>query len=92
VTTEQAELQLAGLLLRNRLRDETSKAGVDAVGVLATAVRCALDELARGAHLRPRLVCKRDLGVAKSDRPDIADPEIVPGQADRGRLSHRARV
>jgi hypothetical protein len=92
VTTEQAELELAGLLLRNRLRDETSKAGVDAVGVFATAVRCALDELTRGAHLRPRLVCKRDLGVAKSDRPDITDPEIVPGQADRGRLSHRARV
>ena len=33
------------------------------------------------------------LGVglyADRDRPDVLDPEIVSGQADRSRLSHRA--
>ena len=35
VAAQQAQLQLLGLLLRDRLRDEAAEAGVDPVGVLA---------------------------------------------------------
>jgi MFS family permease len=50
----------------------------------------ALHEIAGGAHLPARLVRKRGTSAFESDRPHVLDPEIVSGQADRGRLSHRA--
>ena len=50
VAAQEAELELLGQLLGDRLRDEAAEARVDAVRVLARAVRGALDELARGAH------------------------------------------
>jgi Transmembrane secretion effector len=50
----------------------------------------ALDELAGGAHLSARLVGEGRAGSFESDRPHVLDPEIVSGQADRSRLSHRA--
>ena len=54
VRAQEPQLQLLGLLLGDRDRDEAAEAGVHAVRVLARAVRGALDELARGAHLLPR--------------------------------------
>ena len=37
-----------------------------------------------------RLIGERGVSLAVRDRPHVGDPEIVSGQADRGRLSHRA--
>ena len=54
------------------------------------SVRCTLDKLARGAHLRAGVVRQHGLGGAEGDRPNVVDPEIFSGQADRCRLSHRA--
>ena len=62
VRAQEPQLQLLGQLLGNRLRDEAAEAGVDAVRVLARAVRGALDELARGAHL-PRAESARAAGA-----------------------------
>ena len=53
MAAQQAQLQLLGQLLRDRLRDEAAEAGVDAVRVLARAVRGALDE-PRAASIRSR--------------------------------------
>ena len=92
VAPQQPQLQLLGQLFGDGLRDEPAEAGVDPVGVLARAVRGAFDQLTRCAHLRARLVGERDAGFAVGDRAHVFDPEIVPGQADRGRLSHRGRV
>ena len=90
MAAQQPQLQLLRLLLGNRLRDEPAEAGVDPVGVLVRPVRGTFDELAGGAHLRAGLVRQHGLGGAEGDRPDVVDPEILSGQADRGRLSHRA--
>ena len=51
VAAQETELELLGQLLRDRLRDEPAEAGVDAVGVLARAVRRAVDDRARRVHL-----------------------------------------
>src|SRR5207247_10202797 len=90
VTPQESQLELSRLLLGNRGRDEAPEAGIDPVRVLTRTVRRALDEVACGAHLRARLVGERRVRRLDCDRPDVLDPEIVSGQADRGRLSHRA--
>ena len=88
VAPQEPQLQLLRELFRDRPGHEAPEAGVDAVGVLARPVRRALDELARGTHLRPRLVGERGGGGAEGDRPYVVEPEVVSGQADRRRLSH----
>ena len=90
VAPQQAQLQLRGLLLRDRLRDEAAEARVDAVGVLAGAVRGPLDDRAGGAHLRPRLVGELGRVPLDGDRPDVRSGEVVAGEPDRGPLRHRA--
>src|SRR5207244_12949055 len=90
MASQQTQLQLLRLLLGDRLRDETTEAGVDPVGVLACPVRRSFHELAGGAHLGASIFRQGGVGSAEGDRPDVVDPEILSGQADRGRLSHRA--
>ena len=59
VRAQQPQLQLPRQLLGDRAVDEAAEAGVDAVGVLARAVRGALDELAGRPHLLARRVGQR---------------------------------
>ena len=81
VAAQQAELQLLGQLLGNRLRDEAAEAGVDAVRVLARAVRGALDELARRA-IRSRAASASATGrAADGDLPDVLRPRSSPVSA-----------
>ena len=51
VRAKEPQLQLGGLLFRDRDGHEAAEAGVDAVRVLAAPVRGALHELAGGTHL-----------------------------------------
>ena len=92
VGAKQPKLQLGGLFLRDGDRDEAAEAGVDAVGVLAAAVRRAFHELAGGAHLLPRLV--GELGARSFDRhrPDVVDAQVVARKADRRPLRHDASL
>ena len=69
VRAEQPELQLLGQLFRDGARDEATEPGVDAVRVLARAVRGALDELARGAHLLARGVGEHGRRAGRRRRP-----------------------
>src|ERR1041384_194919 len=80
MTAEQAQLQLLRQPFRDRLGDEAAETGVDAVGVLARAVRGALDDRACRVHLVARVV--GELGGRSLDRdaPDVLDTEIVAGQ------------
>ena len=79
---EEPQLQLLGLLLGNRDGDEAAEAGVDAVRVLARAVRGALDELARGAHAVACAVGQFRRCALDGDRPDIVDGEVVAGETN----------
>ena len=76
VATQEAQLQLFDLVLRNRLGDEAAEAGVDPVRVL----RGLLDERARRGHLGARLVGEPDRNAVHRDLPDVLEPEVVPRQ------------
>ena len=78
MATEEPELQLLDLVVRDRPRHEAPEAGVDAVRVLVAGD--ALDELASRLHLPPRLVRQRDGNPVDGDVPDMLDREVVPGQ------------
>jgi hypothetical protein len=72
VAAQEAELQLLGQLLRDRLRDEAAEAGVDAVGVLARPwPRCRRPPRGRAIALAgsPR---ERARAAVDGDRPDVA--------------------
>ena len=89
---EQPELQLFGLLLRDRDRDEAAEAGVDAVGVLAAPVGGSLHELACGVH---PLSCPVGQPCARSvdgHGPDVVHGEVVASEADRRPLRHAASL
>jgi hypothetical protein len=88
VTSQEPDLQLLRELLGDRTRDEPAEARVDAVRVLARPVRDPFHELARSAHLVSRALRKLRARALECDRPDVADAEVVAGQADRGRLRH----
>jgi len=89
---EQPELQLLGLLRRDRDRDEAAEAGVDAVGVLATAMRGSLHELARRVHLLARPVGQPCARSVDGHGPDVVHGEVVAGEADRRPLRHAASL
>ncbi len=82
VRAQKAQLELLGQLLRDRARDEAAEPRVDAVRVLARAMRSALDELAGGAHLLPRRVGELDRRAVHGDRPDVVDGQILAGETD----------
>ena len=69
VRAQQAELELLGQLLGDLLGDEASEAGVDAVGVLVRPVRGMLDDRARRAHARARLLGERRGRTRRRPRP-----------------------
>ncbi len=88
VAAEQSDLQLFGLLLRDRPRHEPAEARVHAVGVLARAVRRPLDEIACRAHALARRVAQLRGRPFDGDRPDVGQAKVVTRQADRSRLRH----
>ncbi len=92
VGAEQPQLQLGGLLLRDRDGHEAAEAGVDAVGVLAAPVRGALDELAGSAHPLPGLVGQLGAGSVDGHSPDVVNGQVVAREADRRPLRHDASL
>src|SRR6266542_4387992 len=58
--------------------------------MLARPMGGALDELARGPHLRTGLVGELRARGADGGCPHVLDAEVVAGQADRRGLRHRA--
>src|SRR5262249_12291103 len=88
VGAKQPQLKLLGQLLGDRARDKATEARVDAVGVLARAVRGALHELARGLHLSACRVRKAGPLAVDGHRPDVADRQVVPRQRDPRALRH----
>jgi hypothetical protein len=88
VRAEQPQLELLRQLLRDRPVHEAAEAGVDAVGVLARAVRGALHELAGRRHLFARALGERRRRQLDRRGPDVCDREVVAGEADRGALGH----
>ena len=92
VRAEQSQLQLGGLLFRDRDGNEAAESGVDAVGVLAAPVRGALDELAGCTHPLPCLVGQLDAGSIDRHRPDVVNGQVVAREADRRPLRHHASL
>ena len=92
VRAEQPQLQLGGLLLRDRDRDEAAEAGVDAVGVLA-ACRARRARRARGRRSSsPAPVGELGARPFDRDRPDVVDRQVVAREADRRPLRHDASL
>ena len=87
VAAQQAQLQLLGLLLRDRLRDEAAEARVDPVGVLAPE---PVDERPRACHPLDRALRERDRPTADRDVPDVLDREVVT--CEREQTGHGSRV
>jgi hypothetical protein len=77
VAPKQAELELRCQLLRDRLRDEASEAGVDPVGVLCRPVSRPLDELACPHDLLARTIAELDRHAADCNRPNVVDRQVV---------------
>jgi hypothetical protein len=90
VAAQQAELELARQLGRDRLGDEAAEAGVDAVRVLALAVRRARDERAGSPHPRARRLGQLRARPLDRDRPHVLDGQVLAGQLTRG--EHLRRV
>ena len=61
------------------LRDEAAEAGVDAVGVLARAVRRAVDDRAGRVH-RARAESASAACALDRDRPDVLDGQVLAGE------------
>ena len=80
VAAQQAELELLGRLVRDRLRDEPAEAGVDAVGVLAAV--CVEDGARGGDPIERRCPSAppRDRRTATSQTS--VDREVVAGEQD----------
>ena len=87
VAAQEPQLQLLGLVLRDRLRHEAAEAGVDAVGVLATQI---VEQRPRAAHLLDRARRQSDRATADRDVVDVVDREVISGQQER--LGHGPRV
>ena len=66
VAAKQAQLQLLRLVVRDRLRDEASESGVDAVGVLAAEI---VEERPRASHPLDGAVRERDRCGRRPRRP-----------------------
>jgi hypothetical protein len=87
MAAQEPDLELVDELSRDRLRDQPTEPGVDAVGAFRGGGG-ALHDLARGAH---PLSCRlRQLGPRTVDRdgPDMVDLEVVAGEdlgLDHGR-------
>ena len=88
VAAQQTQLQLLGQLLGDRLGHEAAEARVDAVGVLARAVRGAVDDCPRRVHARARRVGERRVGVLHRNRPDVLDGQVLTGEPDRRAWGH----
>ena len=82
VAAEQSQLELGGLLGRDRLGDEAPEARVHAVRMVADL---RLEELARRDRSRAAPLAERHLPSLDGDVPDILDREVVTRQLDRGR-------
>src|SRR5581483_6990816 len=80
VAAQQAQLELLGQLLGNRLRDEAAEAGVDAVRVLAAPVGGAVDHRSRRLHPFARGVSERRPPALDGDRPHVVDRQVVARQ------------
>ena len=80
MAAQQAELQLAGQLLGDRLRHEAAEARVDTVGVLAVQ---RLEQRTRGADTLAGAVRESRRTAADRDLPDVVDGEVVSGQSER---------
>ena len=87
VASKQPQLQLLGLVVRDRLRDEAAEPGVDAVGVLAAEL---VEQAARACHLLDGARSEADRAAADRDVPDVLDREVVAGQQEQ--IGHGARV
>ena len=64
--------------LGDRARDESAEAGIDAVGVLACAVRSPLDDFAR--DIRSRASSVSETVRPDGDRPNVRQREVVARQ------------
>ena len=80
VATEEPELELLGLVVRDRLGHETAEARVDAVGVLATKV---VEQRSRALHALDRGRRQTHRATADRDVMDVVDREVIPGQQKR---------
>ena len=76
---EQPELELGGLLGRDRLGDEPPEPGVDAVRVVADL---RLEEGARGGRAVATLCAEDDGAALDGDVPHVVDREVLAGQFD----------
>src|SRR5262249_27904358 len=85
-------LKLAGLLGRDGDGHEAAEAGVDAVRVLATAMRRVFDKVTGGPHPLPRLVGEFRGGALDGNRPDVVHGQVVAREADRRPLRHDASL
>ena len=92
VRAQQPQLQLLGLLLRDRNRHEAAEAGVDAVGVFTASVRGALHELAGRIHPLARPVGEPRTDAVDGHGPDVVHGEVVAREADRRPLRHAASL
>ena len=92
MAAQQAELQLLGQLLRDRLRDEAPEAGIYTVGMFVPAVRSTVDDLARRAHLLARLVRQRSAPTLDRDRPDVLVRQLFAREPDRRGVRHAASL
>ena len=81
VAAQEAELELLGLLRRDRLRDEAAEAGVDPVRVLAARARGHLvDEIARGLDSFAGDVGELRRRALDRNGPDVCGGEVVTGE------------
>ena len=88
VAAQEAQLQLLGQLLRDRLRDEAAEPGVHTVGVLAPSVRGAIDDRAGLDHPPACGLGKRRGRARDRNRPHVVDGQILAREADRRSRGH----
>jgi len=80
MAAQETELELAGQVFRDRLRDEPAEARVDPVGVLARAVRRAVDQVAGRPHALAGRVSEPGLIAFDRDRPHVLDRQAFARQ------------